>query len=414
MTHVVQAQLQVQHSVMTSPTAVLVLELYQWQASGVAAAQSDLRTSAVSRLNRARSRGMASAFNPNQAFSQVPAPLARASVSSSSSGSRSSSGSSNSSYGGGKAESRGLSPELAVESKSDAELNSSHRGFGGGNKADSGAALVLFGVARLPLRHIPESRSGVMAELDGEVVGNGGGGGGEGGGGVGGGGGGGVGGVQEGWPCVVEVQAWHAARYSAEQLKGQTPDQSMTNDSRISLELVTSPGYASHMVSVLTEDLLSKQTALEKLQSAALRAEGSSQLGLWRMHEAEKKNAVLAADLAQLRKLLHEEKSSSKVSSGANASSSCLPLLSFFLCCCYFPMSHPFAHLLLYPSVHLSSAFQQCYILYAKPGPSAFFLSFVVMRVKEGGGREGTQAEGFSRSPGMAMAVTCFCCFCQY
>lgn len=68
-----------------------------------------------------------------------------------------------------------------------------------------------------------------------------------------------------------------------------------------------------HVVSVLTDDLISKQSALDKLQRAVLRAEGSSQLGQWRVQEAEKRNGVLAADLAQLRKLLHEEKSSSKV-----------------------------------------------------------------------------------------------------
>jgi len=84
-------------------------------------------------------------------------------------------------------------------------------------------------------------------------------------------------------------------------------------ETQIDVSLVTSPSYTSHVVSVLTDDLISKQTALDKLQSAVLRAEGSSQLRLWRVQEAEKRNRVLAADLAQLRKLLHEEKSSSKV-----------------------------------------------------------------------------------------------------
>ena len=305
MTHVVQGQLQVQQSVMTSPTAVLVLEIYQWQTADTAAAQSDLRTSAVSKLNRARSRGVANSPKFDQARSQMPASLARPRVSSSSSSS-SGSGSSSSSSGAGKAENLRQSAQLTSEPQSDAESNSGRGRFGGGNKADSGAVLVPLGVARFPLRHIPEDRSGVVAELDGEVVGV---------------RGGGPGGMQEGWPCVVEVQAWDAAQYSAEQLKntdkGQRPNQSVTNEPQISLALVTSPAYASHMMSIMTEDLLSKQTALEKLQRAVLRAEGSSQLGLWRVHEAEKRNGVLAADLAQLRKLLHEEKSSSKVRSGA-------------------------------------------------------------------------------------------------
>lgn len=74
-----------------------------------------------------------------------------------------------------------------------------------------------------------------------------------------------------------------------------------------------------HVVSVLTDDLISKQTALDKLQRAVLRAEGSSQLGQWQVQEAEKRSSMLAADLAQLRKLLHEEKFSSKVNSLLNA-----------------------------------------------------------------------------------------------
>ena len=72
-------------------------------------------------------------------------------------------------------------------------------------------------------------------------------------------------------------------------------------------------GHASYLVSVLTEDLVLKQTALEQLQRAVLRAEGSSQIRQWRAQELERNNQALAADLGQLRKLLHDEKSSSKV-----------------------------------------------------------------------------------------------------
>ena len=276
---------------MTSSTAVLVLEIYQWQILGAVAAQSDLRTSAVARLSRARSRGMAETSDPDQALGQFPkgpATLARATVSSASS----SSGSSNSS--GGKLGTIGQIPQIGSDSQSDAESDSASRASGG-SRPSSGTVLVPLGVARFPLRHIPEDRKGVVTELDGEVRG------------------GSAEGVQEGYPCVIEVQAWDAAQYSAEQLKGQDAKQPMTDEPGISLDLITSPAYATHMISILTEDLVSKQTALDKLQRAVLRAEGSSQLGLWRMHEAEKRNRVLAADLAQLRKLLHEEKSSSKV-----------------------------------------------------------------------------------------------------
>ena len=77
--------------------------------------------------------------------------------------------------------------------------------------------------------------------------------------------------------------------------------------------MLATPAYTSHLVSVLADDLVSKQTALDKLQKAVLRAEGSMQLGLNRAQDAEKRSSGLAADLSQLRKLLHEEKSSSKV-----------------------------------------------------------------------------------------------------
>ena len=77
--------------------------------------------------------------------------------------------------------------------------------------------------------------------------------------------------------------------------------------------LATPPGHASYLVSVLTEDLLAKQSAVDQLQRAVLRAEGSSQMRQWQVQEMEKSNGALAADLSQLRKLLHEEKNSNKV-----------------------------------------------------------------------------------------------------
>lgn len=278
---------------MGSPTAVLVLEIYQWQASDASVAQSDLRTSAVVRLNQARSRGMADLSNPGPAIDQLPeslATLARARISSGSSASSSSSGDS----GGGKADALGPSPQ------SDDQSESSGRGLGGGKTSGSGFALVHLGVARFPLRHMPEDRSGMITELDGEVVGV---------------RARGAEGVQQVWPCVVEVQAWDAAQYTAEQLRpGPQAEQSLPVGPNIDLALIASPAYVGHIMSIMTEDLMSKQAALEKLQKAVLRAEGSSQMGRWRVHEAEKRNGVLAADLGQLRKLLHEEKSSGKVS----------------------------------------------------------------------------------------------------
>lgn len=80
-----------------------------------------------------------------------------------------------------------------------------------------------------------------------------------------------------------------------------------------SWSLATPPGHASHLVSLLTDDLVAKQSALEQLQRAVLKAEGCSLMRQWRLQEMEKSNGTLAADLSQLRKLLHEEKSSNKV-----------------------------------------------------------------------------------------------------
>ncbi len=95
------------------------------------------------------------------------------------------------------------------------------------------------------------------------------------------------------------------------------------------MSLVNSPSYTAHLLSVLTDDLIAKQSALDKLQRAVLRAEGTSQLGLWRTQQVEKRNGTLAADLAQLRKLLHEEKTSSKVNP-TNSSYFTTPI-SFFV-----------------------------------------------------------------------------------
>lgn len=278
---------------MTSPTAVLVLEVYQWQTLGGTLAQLDLPTSAVVSLSRTENARKANGQKilPGQTLSQVPKdPRTSARVSSASS-----SGSSS----GSRPEIQQQSPQIGSNSQSDAESDSGSEASSRGSNTSSGTKLLPFGVAKFPLRHMPGDRSGAVAELEGVitrfngVV---------------------TGGLQEGAQCVVEVQAWDAAQYSAEQLKGQDQNQPSPEEPAISLDLITSPAYAAHMNSVLTNDMLSKQSALEKLQRAVLRAEGSSQLGLWRVHEAEKRNGSLAADLAQLRKLLHEEKSSSKVS----------------------------------------------------------------------------------------------------
>ncbi|KAL0028719.1 hypothetical protein WJX79_002030 [Trebouxia sp. C0005] len=110
--------------------------------------------------------------------------------------------------------------------------------------------------------------------------------------------------------------AWDAAQYLAEQLRDA--DLAVSAETMVDVSLVNSPSYTAHVVAVLTDDLIAKQSALDKLQRAVLRAEGTSQLGLWRVQEVEKRNGTLAADLSQLRKLLHQEKTSSKAALSVN------------------------------------------------------------------------------------------------
>lgn len=191
-----QAQLMVQPSLLSSTTAALVMDLYRWPQPRVA--KSDLRTSAVAKLGRARSRGQADSSDPSPTAESSPTPelqlatLARSSVSSSGS---------SSSSGQGRSETlRSLSQAGSV---SDAESDSVS-----GALAKRGDALVPLGRAVFPLRHLPEDRSGAVAELDGELVGV---------------QQGVLQGLAEGSQVVVEVQAWDASHYSAEQLEREEP-----------------------------------------------------------------------------------------------------------------------------------------------------------------------------------------------
>ena len=201
-----QAQLLVQKSQLSSTTAALVLDLYRWPQSRVA--KSDLRTSAVAKLGRARSRSQADSPDPSAAIAnsansgQENGNLDRTSTSSSSSSSRSSQGQS------------GIlrtSSQIGSDSQSDADSDSASSLL-----ASGGAALVPLGRAIYPLRHLPEDRSGIMAELEGELIGS-------------------SRGSSEGMPrgsqIVVEVQAWDTAQYSAEQLKAQEPYNDSTGES---------------------------------------------------------------------------------------------------------------------------------------------------------------------------------------
>ncbi|KAL0019533.1 hypothetical protein WJX77_007186 [Trebouxia sp. C0004] len=271
------AQLMLQPSLLSSTTAALVLDLYQWPQDRVA--KSDLRSSAVAKLGRARSSG-AQAASPNPP--ELPAKLGLNFATLA----RTSTSSSNSSSSQGRSE----RSSSQIGSVSDAESGSVTSAA-----PKRGGAIVPLGRAIFPVRHLPEDRDGVMAELEADMVW-----------------------VQggswadsaDGCHVAIEVQAWDAAQFSAEQLKDA--DSAVSAHTVFDMSLVNSPSYTAHVVSVLTDDLIAKQSALDKLQRAVLRAEGASQLGLWRVQEVEKRNGMLAADLGQLRKLLHEEKSSSK------------------------------------------------------------------------------------------------------
>ena len=197
-----QAQLLVQKSQLSSTTAALVLDLYRWPQSRVA--KSDLRTSAVAKLGRARSRSQADSPDPSAAIAnsgQENGTLDRTSTSSSSSSSRSSHGQSGTLR---------TSSQIGSDSQSDADSDSASTLL-----ASGGAALVPLGRAIYPLRHLPEDRSGIMAELEGELIGS-------------------FRGSSEGMPrgsqIVVEVQAWDTTQYSAEQLKAQEPYNDSTGE----------------------------------------------------------------------------------------------------------------------------------------------------------------------------------------
>ncbi len=197
----------VQQSQLSSPTAALVLDMYRWPQGRVP--KSDLRNSAVAKLGRARSRGESDSPDPKAAVNSIAKSgqeKARTSLSSSSSSS---------------SNSQGRSPTLGSDTlRSSSQSGSDSQSDDGSDSVSSlvarrGDALVSLGRVIFPLRHLPEDRSGVMAELEGELVG--------------------VprgvqGGLPEGSQLVVEIQAWDAAQYSAELLMMQEPSDESTGE----------------------------------------------------------------------------------------------------------------------------------------------------------------------------------------
>ena len=177
----------VQQALLASPTAALVVDLYRWPQGRVA--KSGLRNAAIASLGRGRS----SADSPNP--SPSPETLAKSGRADVNRVSRSSAGSSSASSQE-EPETLRLFSQTSSASQSDAKADSPDSETA--RKADS---LVPVGRVTFPLRHLPEDRDGGVAELEGVLVGA---------------------PLQEA-QVMVEIQAWDAAQYSAEQLKAQQP-----------------------------------------------------------------------------------------------------------------------------------------------------------------------------------------------
>jgi len=179
-----------QPSLLSSTTAALVLDLYQWPQDRVA--KSDLRNSAVAKLGRARSSGgQAASPNPPKLPAKLGpnlATLARTSTSSSNSSTSSSQG---------RSETLRSSSQIGSESDPESEVVAS-------TAPNRGGALVPLGRAIFPVRHLPEDRDGSMAELEGEMVWV---------------QGGSLADSADGCQVAIEVQSWNADEYSVEQLR---------------------------------------------------------------------------------------------------------------------------------------------------------------------------------------------------
>ncbi len=179
-----------QPSLLSSTTAALVLDLYHRPQDRVA--KSDLRNSAAAKLGRARSSGgQIASPNPFKLPAKLGpdlATLARTSTSSSNSSTSSSQG---------RSETLRSSSQIGSESDAESEAVSS-------TAPERGGALVPLGRAIFPIRHLPEDRDGSLAELEGEMVWV---------------QGGSLADSADGCQVAIEVQAWNAPQYSADQLR---------------------------------------------------------------------------------------------------------------------------------------------------------------------------------------------------
>ena len=74
-----------------------------------------------------------------------------------------------------------------------------------------------------------------------------------------------------------------------------------------------SPAQLHSLMRLLAADTARKQGVLETLQAGTLRDQAGAQIALWRVRDAEGRTAALSRDVAQLRRLLQDERQLHKV-----------------------------------------------------------------------------------------------------
>ena len=169
----------------SAAAAVLVLDLYHWKVpsdapSDQTRSRSDLRTSAVAKLGRLRSKAGSEArplTNPESPSKAQVAKAGRGSRASSSSPSENSSASSsNNSSAGSRASSRGSQREATAVAAPAAAGDSPKAAEQEGDRDDSmidaatGTVMSFLGRVVFPLRQLSDDRTGRITELEGQLV----------------------------------------------------------------------------------------------------------------------------------------------------------------------------------------------------------------------------------------------------
>lgn len=184
----VQAAVQVRNDTFSAAAAALVLDLFHWKVpsdtpSDQTRSRSDLRTSAVAKLGRLRSKAGVDAKPLTNPESPSKAQVAKAGkgsrASSSSPGENSPASSSSNSSAGSRASSRGSQREAAVvaapaaaAAAGDSPKEAEQKGGGGDSMTDaaSGTVMSFLGRVVFPLRQLSDDRTGRIAELEGQLL----------------------------------------------------------------------------------------------------------------------------------------------------------------------------------------------------------------------------------------------------